>query len=60
MARKKDNTIHRCKECVYCTIAEESPHSRSIDGKPILGVCKFEKYKVVLNYKSCYRFKQRV
>ena len=58
MAKKKDKTIHKCFECKFC-VPTDGPYSRSIDGKIILGTCKFEKYKVVLNYIACFNFKPK-
>lgn len=54
--KKEDKKQHFCRECAHAT----DYHSMSIEGKPILAKCPYQKWSVLLNWDSCEHFKIRM
>lgn len=57
MRKKEQKTIKRfCRDCNN----SRDYHSMSLEGKPILCKCNFQRYSMLLNHDYCEHFKQRL
>lgn len=53
---KKVLNINKCKDCYWCI--PDMTNLSFASKEPIMGTCKFEKYKILLTQAACYEFKR--
>lgn len=60
MAKKQKEVIpqHYCEECYYAK-PDYKFENLSIEGKPTLLICPFDKWKKLFKEKACKNFKQK-
>lgn len=56
--KKRECVIDRCDDCRWGTY-DDKFENMSLNGKPTLIICKYNKYKIVVGSIACEKFSKR-